>query len=153
MKHIKTFNQLNESVLNEGTSAIIAVKNEDGKYVTTKVQYDGYVEGVGEELFNEFGEQKDAEQMAIHGEMRGIQDGKPDYYDDGFDSVTVDTIEDAKSEFSGGSYIYVYDPDLVNEEPPGSGWVVQYIGQGWQGEKGFIDLSQAIHRPKDLPGY
>jgi len=69
--------------MNEGTQASIIVKTGEGKYSMSYAQYDGYLQGIGKELVDNFYSDKDAKKLVQKsGEIRGIDNGKVEYYTD-----------------------------------------------------------------------
>ncbi len=133
MKHVQSYTKfINESVLNEGTSGIIAMRTLKG-IVATRVNWDAYPDGVGKELYKNYNTPPEIEELITKGEIRTLAGGL-EYYDEGsFEPTEYDTIEDAEKDISG-EFIYLYDPEMGED-----GWVVKSTG-----EEEFIDLGAAI---------
>jgi len=104
--------------LNEGTTAAIIVKQSNGKYSMAYAQYDGYLDGVGAELADNFYSQDKANELVDErdgGEIRGIDNGEIEFYDPsdrrkGALLITNASEKKVIKEAKGfGNYIYYWD--------------------------------------------
>lgn len=98
-----------------GTAAMIGIYNEDGSVTASYCHYDGYVEGVGRTLVENYNTQYDAEIVAKGGYMSSLEE---DYLDTRqvavhtdpaveFDSVSNFLSEGA--DYAGADYLYLWD--------------------------------------------
>ena len=104
--------------INEGTTAAIIVKQSNGKFSMAYAQYDGYLDGVGAELIDNFYSQEGANQLVDEresGEIRGIDNGEVEFYsvsDRKGKAILITNASDKKvikEAKSFGSYIYYWD--------------------------------------------
>lgn len=102
-----------ECVVNEGTQASIIVKTGPGKYSMSYAQYDGYLEGIGVELKKYFTDDKKVKELVSGtGEIRGIKDGKIEFYKDRpilIKNAPEDEVLEEANYFS--TYKYLWDPN------------------------------------------
>jgi len=104
--------------INEGTTAAIIVKQSNGKYSMAYAHNDGYLDGVGAELADNFYSQDKANELVDEragGEIRGIDNGEIEFYDPsdrrkGALLITNASEKKVIKEAKGfGNYIYYWD--------------------------------------------
>lgn len=94
------------------TRSLIAIEKSDGTYDTIYCHYDGYVEnGVGEELFRNYQDRLEVENLISLGNRRYLLNTKPEdeLYNEAF--VTFNNLNELKEELDMIDYIYIFNLD------------------------------------------
>lgn len=103
-----------------GTRASIAIKTSDGKFLTTAVNWDGYLSSLGKILFEHFSETESIYDMIKGGEIRSID------YNDVEDKVNVEYYGDNDSypivttDWQDEFYSYLFDTETNK-------WIASFI--------------------------
>lgn len=99
-----------------GTSAMIGIYNkEDGSVNASYCHYDGYVDGVGRTLFENYNTQYDAEVVAKGGYVSSLETDylvsreKAVHSDPAIDYDSVDAFLKSGVNYAGADYLYLFD--------------------------------------------
>lgn len=112
------------------TDSAISVKTSDGKFLSTKVNWDGYLGHVGKILQEHYTETEKVFDLINGGEIRSFEkDGSVEYYDETDYYPVID-----KAPLNDGYYSYTFYP--MNNK-----WFVTFT---LDGEELKMDLETAL---------
>lgn len=99
------------------TSALIAYKNENGKYDVNAINFDGYIEGVGKTLQEYWDDAETAKNLCHDKEIRSLGQNKEetDFYKGYFCVLKKRndlSFEKLCNEAGNFSYTYVYEDNM-----------------------------------------